>query len=246
MIVPLNFENFAEGLRASVEVYHALGKILIKYGAVGVGDEGGFAPDLTGDTQAIEIICEAVEKAGYTEENFKIALDIASSEWIKDDTYFLPKRKTDMDSEEMIKMYEKMVKDYPIISIEDPLGENDWQGWQKLTEKLGNRVQLVGDDLFVTNPTRLDVGIHKRVANAILVKPNQIGTLSETVRVVKMAKKNNYATIISHRSGESEDTAIADIAVGLNAGQIKTGAPSRSDRTAKYNRLLIIESQKSR
>jgi len=243
MIVPMNFENFAESLRASTEVYHTLGKILLKYGAIGVGDEGGFAPDLSGDNQAIEIICEAVVKAGYSEENFKIALDIASTEWEQDGKYFLPKRKQTMTSEELIAHYEKMIKDYPIISIEDPLSENDWNGWQKITAKIGDKVQLVGDDLFVTNPTRLDVGIHKKTANAILIKPNQIGTLTETVNVVKMAQKNNYATILSHRSGESEDTTIADIAVALNSGQIKTGAPCRSDRNAKYNRLLMIEQE---
>ena len=243
MIVPLGFENFKEGLRASAEVYHTLGKTLERYGTTGVGDEGGFAPDLSGDNQAIEIICEAVEKSGYTEEDFKIALDIASTEWEDKGKYFLPKRKKEMSSDDLIAYYEKLVKDYPIISIEDALGENDWQGWQKLTEKIGNKVQLVGDDLFVTNPERLEIGIKKKVANSILVKPNQIGSLSETIEVVKMAQKNNYATIISHRSGESEDTTISDIAVALNAGQIKTGAPCRSDRNAKYNRLLMIEQQ---
>lgn len=243
MIVPIGFENFKESLRASTEVYHTLGKTLERYGTTGVGDEGGFAPDLSGDNQAIEIICEAVVKAGYTDENFKIALDIASTEWEENGKYFLPKRKKEMSSDDLISYYEKMIKDYPVISIEDPLSENDWIGWQKLTEKIGNKVQLVGDDLFVTNPHRLDIGIKKRVANAILVKPNQIGTLSETVEVVKMAQKNNYATIISHRSGESEDTTIADIAVALNSGQIKTGAPCRSDRNAKYNRLLMIEQE---
>lgn len=243
MIVPLGFENFKEGLRASAEVYHTLGKTLERYGTTGVGDEGGFAPDLSGDNQAIEIICEAVEKSGYTEGDFKIALDIASTEWEDKGKYFLPKRKKEMSSDDLIAYYEKLVKDYPIISIEDALGENDWQGWQKLTEKIGNKVQLVGDDLFVTNPERLEIGIKKKVANSILVKPNQIGSLSETIEVVKMAQKNNYATIISHRSGESEDTTIADIAVALNAGQIKTGAPCRSDRNAKYNRLLMIEQQ---
>lgn len=243
MIVPLGFENFKEGLRASAEVYHTLGKTLERYGTTGVGDEGGFAPDLSGDNQAIEIICEAVEKSGYTEGDFKIALDIASTEWEDKGKYFLPKRKKEMSSDDLIAYYEKLVKDYPIISIEDALGENDWQGWQKLTEKIGNKVQLVGDDLFVTNPERLEIGIKKKVANSILVKPNQIGSLSETIEVVKMAQKSNYATIISHRSGESEDTTIADIAVALNAGQIKTGAPCRSDRNAKYNRLLMIEQQ---
>ncbi len=243
MIIPENAESFADGLRICSEIYHTLGKILKEKGlGTGVGDEGGFAPSLDSDEEAIELILQAVEKAGYSGK-IKIALDAASSEWYKDNKYTLPKRGFSMTSEALIEYYENLISKYPIISIEDGLSENDWQGWQLLTERLGKKIQLVGDDLFVTNQKRLQEGFQKSVANSILVKPNQIGTLTETLDVVRMAQKNGYTAVISHRSGESEDTSIADIAVATNSGQIKTGAPCRTDRVAKYNRLLIIESE---
>ncbi len=242
MIVPVAELPFSENMRRSVEVYHTLGNLLKNYDITGVGDEGGFAPNLQSDEIALELICTAIEKAGYTTDDFKIALDIASSEWYTSDgKYHLPKRNTDMTAEELISFYEGLTSRYPIISIEDPLSEDDWPAWQKITARMGDRVQLVGDDLFVTNTERLNMGIYNRTANAILVKPNQIGTLSETLQVIKTAQTNNYATILSHRSGETEDTTIADIAVATNSGQIKTGAPCRTDRVAKYNRLLLIE-----
>lgn len=244
MITPLKTDSFADGLRCCSEIYHTLGGLLKKYNMTGVGDEGGFAPDLQSDEQAIEIICTAIEKAGYSTDDIKIALDIASSEWYQGDgVYFLPKRKVNMNGDALINMYEDLCRKYPIISIEDGLGEDDWDNWKIMTDRLGDTVQLVGDDLFVTNPVKLCYGIDNKVANAILVKPNQIGTLSETMRVVRMAQEHGYRPVISHRSGETEDTTIADIAVATNAGQIKTGAPARSDRVAKYNRLLIIESE---
>ena len=211
--------------------------------ATGVGDEGGFAPDLSSDEQAIEIIIKAIQKAGYTTEQIKIGLDVASSEWYKDGKYHLPKRNKQMSGEELIEYIKNLTEKYPIISIEDGVGEEDWQSWAKLTAVLGEKIQLVGDDLFVTNTKRLKKGIEQNCGNAILVKPNQIGTLTETLDVIRMAQKNGYKTVISHRSGESEDSTIADLAVAVNAGQIKTGAPCRSDRTAKYNRLLIIENE---
>lgn len=243
MIIPDTAKNFADGLRICAEIYHNLGKILKENElASGVGDEGGFAPNLDSDESAIELILQAVEKAGYSGK-IKIALDVASSEWYKDGKYTLPKRDKTMSAEQLIEYYSELISKYPIVSIEDGLSENDWEGWQILTEKLGSKIQLVGDDLFVTNSKRLNMGFDKNVANAVLVKPNQIGTLSETLKVIKLAQKNGYAAVISHRSGESEDTTIADIAVATNAGQIKTGAPCRTDRVAKYNRLLIIENE---
>ena len=243
MIIPDSAKNFAEGLRICAEIYHNLGKILKDNNlSSGVGDEGGFAPNLDSDEAAIELILQAVEKAGYSGK-IKLALDVASSEWYKDGKYTLPKRDKTMTAEQLIEYYSELVSKYPIISIEDGLSENDWEGWQKLTEKLGDKLQLVGDDLFVTNPKRLEMGFEKKVANAVLVKPNQIGTLTETLKVIRMAQRKGYAAVISHRSGESEDTTIADIAVATNAGQIKTGAPCRTDRVAKYNRLLIIEGE---
>ncbi len=243
MIIPSTAENFADGLRICAEIYHNLGKLLKENGlASGVGDEGGFAPNLDSDEAAIEFILQAVEKAGYSGQ-IKIALDVASSEWYKDGKYSLPKREKTMTADGLIEYYSELISKYPIVSIEDGLSENDWEGWKKLTEKLGGKIQLVGDDLFVTNPKRLQMGFEKSVGNAILVKPNQIGTLTETLNVVRMAQKKGYAAVISHRSGESEDTTIADIAVATNAGQIKTGAPCRSDRVAKYNRLLMIENE---
>jgi len=244
MIVPMNSASFSEGVRICSEIYHKLGEILRKSGkAVGVGDEGGFAPDLSSDEQAIEIICEAINSAGYDEKRVKIALDIASSEWYENGVYRLPKRNICYTSEQLTEYYQGLCEKYPVISIEDGVAENDWSGWQYLTKTLGDKLQLVGDDLFVTNTERLKRGIDLDCGNAILVKPNQIGTLTETLDVIKLARQNRYATILSHRSGESEDTTIADIAVATNAGQIKTGAPCRSDRTAKYNRLLIIEQE---
>lgn len=241
MIIPEGVKTFAEGLRICTEIYHNLGKILKEQGlSTGVGDEGGFAPNLDSDEAAIELILQAVEKAGYSGK-IKLALDVASSEWWGDGKYTLPKRDKTMTAEQLIEYYSELISKYPIISIEDGLSENDWDGWQKLTQKLGDKIQLVGDDLFVTNPKRLQMGFDKNVGNAILVKPNQIGTLTETLDVVRMAQQKGYAAVISHRSGESEDTTIADIAVATNSGQIKTGAPCRTDRVAKYNRLLMIE-----
>ena len=243
MIIPEGAQTFAEGLRICAEIYHNLGKILKESGlASGVGDEGGFAPNLDSDEAAIELILQAVERAGYS-GSIKLALDVASSEWYKDGKYTLPKRDKTMTAEQLIEYYSELISKYPIISIEDGLSENDWDGWQALTQKLGDEIQLVGDDLFVTNPQRLKMGFDKNVGNAVLVKPNQIGTLSETLEVIRMAQANGYAAVISHRSGESEDTTIADIAVATNAGQIKTGAPCRTDRVAKYNRLLLIENE---
>ena len=244
MIIPYACESFSEGIRQCTEIYHTLGKILKEHNkASGVGDEGGFAPDLESDEEAIEIIVKAIKKAGYTTDQIKIALDVASSEWYESGHYLLPKRNKKMTAEELISYYEELIRKYPIISIEDGVAENDWDGWRKLTEKLGEKIQLVGDDLFVTNTERLEKGIEKKCANSILVKLNQIGTLTETLDVIELAKENGYTAVISHRSGESEDTTIADLAVAVNAGQIKTGAPCRTDRVAKYNRLLIIEDE---
>ncbi len=244
MIIPFDICCFSEGLRRCSEIYKALGSILKEKGkSTGVGDEGGFAPDLDSDEAAIELITAAIEKAGYTAENTKIALDVASSEWYSDGEYLLPKRNVKMTADELIDYYERLAQKYPIISIEDGAAEEDWNGWKNLTERLGKRIQLVGDDLFVTNLKRFKKGIAEGAGNSILVKPNQIGTLSETMDVVEAARKNGYTAVISHRSGETEDTTVADLAVALNAGQIKTGAPCRSDRVAKYNRLLIIENE---
>lgn len=244
MIIPFNICCFSEGLRRCSEIYHALGSILKSHGkATGVGDEGGFAPDLESDEAAIELIIEAIEKAGYTTENTKIALDVASSEWYSGGEYLLPKRNIKMTADSLIDYYEGLAAKYPIISIEDGAAEEDWNGWKKLTDRLGKRMQLVGDDLFVTNVRRFKKGIADGAGNSILVKLNQIGTLSETLDVVELARENGYTAVISHRSGETEDTTIADLAVALNAGQIKTGAPCRTDRVAKYNRLLIIENE---
>lgn len=244
MIVPVGACCFSDGLRQCSEIYHALGAILKERGkSCGVGDEGGFAPDLESDESAIELITEAIKKAGYTTENTKIALDAASSEWYADGSYILPKRNKKMTADELIDYYGKLCEKYPVISIEDGVAEEDWEGWRKLTKTLGGRLQLVGDDLFVTNTSRLARGIKEEAANSILVKLNQIGTLSETLDVIELAKKHGYTSVISHRSGETEDTSIADLAVAVNAGQIKTGAPCRTDRVAKYNRLLIIENE---
>ena len=242
MIIPYRAESFAEGLRRCAEIYHALGSVLKEQGkGSGVGDEGGFAPDLNSDEEAIELIVKAIEKAGYTTDEIKIALDVASSEWYSDGNYLLPKRNKKMTAEELIGYYGDLISKYPIISVEDGTAEEDWEGWQKLTAALGGKIQLVGDDLFVTNTGRLKKGIEVGAGNSILVKLNQIGTLTETLNVIELAKKHGYTAVISHRSGETEDTTIADLAVAVNAGQIKTGAPCRTDRVAKYNRLLTIE-----
>ncbi len=244
MIMPINSSCFSEGLRACSEIYHTLGGILKNSGkATGVGDEGGFAPDLESDEQAIELICEAIAKAGYTTDDIKIALDVASSEWYSKGEYLMPKRNQKMTADGLCDYYENLINKYPIVSIEDGVAEEDWGAWNALTSRLGDKIQLVGDDLFVTNTARLKKGIAEGAGNAILIKPNQIGTLTETLDVMLLAQKNGYKTVISHRSGESEDTTIADLAVAVNAGQIKTGAPCRSDRVAKYNRLLMIENE---
>lgn len=244
MIIPYKACCFSEGLRQCSEIYHALGSILKEQGkATGVGDEGGFAPDLQSDEEAVELIVKAVEKAGYTTDEIKIALDVASSEWYSDGGYLLPKRGKKMTADELIGYYEELMEKFPIISIEDGVAEEDWEGWKRLTSRLGGKLQLVGDDLFVTNTKRLQKGIEMGAANSILVKLNQIGTLTETLDVIELAKKHGYTAVISHRSGETEDTTIADLAVAVNAGQIKTGAPCRTDRVAKYNRLLMIEKE---
>ncbi|MDE5946408.1 MAG: phosphopyruvate hydratase [Oscillospiraceae bacterium] len=244
MIMPVGACCFKEALRMGSEIYHALGSILKAKGlGSGVGDEGGFAPNLESDEQAIEVILSAIKTAGYNTNDVKIALDAASSEWYTDNNiYHLPKRNIDMTSDELITYWENLIKTYPIISLEDPLGEKDWNGWSNITSKIGGQVQLVGDDLFVTNTKHIRKGIKECAGNSVLIKYNQIGPLSEALRAIQLAKENGYTAVISHRSGETEETAIADIAVGTNAGQIKTGAPCRSDRTAKYNRLLRIES----
>lgn len=245
MIMPVGAESFSEGLRQCSEVYYALKSVLQEKGsATSVGDEGGFAPNLDTDEDALKLIVSAIDKAGYScEDDFKIALDAAASEWAYDGGYRMPKSGIYKTTDEMISFWEDLCLRYPIYSIEDPLGENDFDGFARLTEKLGDRVQIVGDDLFVTNPQRLNEGIEKGAANSILIKVNQIGTLSDTLDAIEMAHKAGYSAVVSHRSGETEDTTIADIAVGVNAGQIKTGAPSRTDRTAKYNRLLRIEEE---
>ena len=242
MIVPTGAPNFREGLRWCAEITHTLGQQLKARGlSTGVGDEGGFAPDLESDEAAIEAVLEAVEKAGYGGK-VQLALDAAGSEWAQENgRYRLPKRGKELDTEDMIEYWENLVQKYPILSIEDPLGEEDWQGWAEMTRRLGDKVQLVGDDLFVTNSERLRQGMDEEAGNAILIKPNQIGTLTETLDCIELAKRGGYKTIISHRSGETEDTFIADLAVAVNAGQIKTGAPCRTERVAKYNRLLRIE-----
>lgn len=246
MIMPVGAESFKEGLRASVEVYHTLKKILSdKKNITAVGDEGGFAPNLSSDEDALKLIVEAIHSAGYnTEKDFKIAIDAASSEWMQPDgTYKFTKSGCIKTKSEMVDYWEDLVERYPIISIEDGVAEDDFDAWKLLTECLGDRVQLVGDDLFVTNTKRLKRGIKEGVANSILIKLNQIGTLTETLEAIEMAHKAGYTAIVSHRSGETEDTTIADVAVASNAGQIKTGAPCRTDRTAKYNRLLRIEEE---
>ncbi|MGQ9863811.1 MAG: phosphopyruvate hydratase [Bacteroidia bacterium] len=243
MIVPVGAKSMAQALEMASDVSRALKDLLKKKGySTNVGDEGGFAPALEKDTQALELLVQAIEKASYTPgQQVALALDVAAAEWYQESHYVRYKSSGEkLTSEEMIRLWEKYIQDYPIVSLEDPLGEEDWQGWQGLTEALGSKVQLVGDDLFVTNMQRLERGIREGCANAILIKLNQIGTLTETLEVIHRAQQAGYRTIISHRSGETEDTFIADLAVGVNAGQIKTGALMRSDRTAKYNQLLRI------
>ncbi|MBQ8351069.1 MAG: phosphopyruvate hydratase [Clostridia bacterium] len=244
MIMPVGAAGFAEAMRMGSEIYKMLGKLLRVRGlATTVGDEGGYAPDLGSDEDAIELICEAIEKAGYDFDTVKIALDAAASEWCEKgkEGYHLPKRGKHLATEEMIAYWERLVHRYPIASIEDGLGEDDFDAWRVMTLSLGDKVMLVGDDLFVTNAARLKMGIGCGAANTILIKPNQIGTLSETLDVIRMAQRAGYRYILSHRSGETEDTTIADLAVAVNAGYIKSGAPCRSERVAKYNRLLKLE-----
>ncbi len=243
MIVPIGIDTCMERVRACCEVYHCLKNILNTKGLnTAVGDEGGFAPDLERDEDAIELILEAIKKAGYDcEHDFKIALDAAATEWYKDGYYVLPKKGTHYSSTELCNYWKNLLEQYPIMSIEDPLAEEDWDGWNAITKTIGHKTMLVGDDLFVTNTARLVKGIRNACGNAILIKPNQIGTLTETIEAIKLARANNYQVIISHRSGETEDTTIADLASGLASTYIKTGAPCRGERTAKYNRLLRIE-----
>ncbi|HBA68598.1 MAG TPA: phosphopyruvate hydratase [Lachnospiraceae bacterium] len=253
MIMPVQAESFADGLRICAEIYHNLKKILDDRGlSTGVGDEGGFAPDLPDAGAVLSLIVEAIETSKYIPgQDIKIALDVASSELYNEKTgmYHFPGEsklagsEVVRDTAEMISYYEELIEKFPVISIEDGLAEDDWDGWKEMTKRLGNKIQLVGDDLFVTNTKRLDAGIKLQVANAILVKVNQIGTVSEAMEAIEMAHKNAYRAVISHRSGETEDTFIADLAVAVNAGQIKTGAPCRSDRVAKYNQLLRIEEE---
>ncbi|NLM71117.1 MAG: phosphopyruvate hydratase [Synergistaceae bacterium] len=242
MIVPHGADSFAEALRMGVEVYHTLKKSMLSRGySTAIGDEGGFAPDLKSNREAIDLILEAVEKAGYKpREQFSIALDVAATELFKDGKYHFAGEDRAFSPEEMVGYYEQLCKDYPILSIEDGMAEDDWAGWSLMTERLGSKIQIVGDDLFVTNPLKLARGIRDGVANSILIKLNQIGSLSETLGVIAMAKRHGYATVISHRSGETDDSFISDLAVATGAGQIKTGAPARIDRVAKYNQLLRI------
>ena len=242
MIMPVGADSFKEALRMCAEVFHALKKVVP---ASGVGDEGGYAPNLDSDEDALKALVSAMELAGYKPgEDFMIAIDGAVSDWYKEDKcYHLPKRGTVMTSQQMVDMWEDFVNKYPIISIEDGMGENDWEGWQLMTRRLGSRIQIVGDDLFVTNTQRIKKGIELKAANSVLIKLNQIGTLTETLDAIQMAHRAGWTAVVSHRSGETEDTTIADISVAVNAGQIKTGAPSRTDRVAKYNQLLRIEEE---
>ena len=243
MIAPIGAESFSEALRQGTEVYHALKNVIKDKGlSTGLGDEGGFAPSVESTKAALDLIVDAIKKAGFEPgKDVALALDVASSEFFKDGKYHFEGGAH--TAEEMAKVYEELVAKYPIVSIEDPLQEDDWEGYTKLTEALGDKVQIVGDDFFVTNPARLQEGIDKKAANALLVKVNQIGTLTETFDAVELAHRNGYRTMMSHRSGETEDTTIADLAVALNCGQIKTGAPARSERVAKYNQLLRIEQE---
>ncbi len=243
MIMPVGAPSFREGLRWCTEVFHTLAALLKAEGlSTAVGDEGGYAPNLASDEEAIQFLLKAIEKAGFKPgEDFVLAMDAASSEWKAKDGYFLPKSKKSYTTDELIAHWKELCEKYPIRSIEDGLDEEDWEGWKKMTAVLGDKIQLVGDDFFVTNTERLQKGIEQHSANSILIKLNQIGSLTETINAIKMAHKAGYTAVVSHRSGETEDTTIADLAVALNAGQIKTGAPSRSERVSKYNRLLRIE-----
>ena len=245
MILPVGAHHIKDGIRWCAEVYESLKKILkSKNLSIAVGDEGGFAPDLSGEEEALDIIVQAIKDAGFEPgKDFKISLDVAASEWKADKkgTYRMPKKNKELSTDQLIEMWSGLVDKYPIFSIEDPLDEEDWEGWKKITEQLGNKIRLVGDDLFVTNVKRLKKGIDEKCGNAILIKPNQIGSISETIEAVRMAQHEGFIAIMSHRSGETEDTTIADLAVGLNTGYIKTGAPCRGERTAKYNQLLRIE-----
>ena len=243
MIAPIGFENYSDALRAGVEVYHSLKSVLHDRGlSTGLGDEGGFAPNLESNAAALDLIIEAIEKAGYKPgEQVALALDVASSEFYNDGAYDFEGQKK--SAEEMSAYYADLVAKYPLVSIEDPLDENDWAGYKTLTEQIGEKVQIVGDDLFVTNPERLEKGINEGAANALLVKVNQIGSLTETLDAMELAQRSEYRCMVSHRSGETEDVTIADLAVATNAGQIKTGAPARSERVAKYNQLLRIEEE---
>lgn len=245
MVMPVGFDNFDKAVQACAEVYHALKKTLNEKGySTGVGDEGGFAPNLKSNAEAIEVILEAIKKAGYEPgKDIFIAIDAASSEYYKDGKYVLEHEGKTLTAAEMVDFFEDWVNKYPIISIEDGMAEEDWEGWKLLTDRLGKRVQLVGDDLFVTNTQRLEDGIYRGVANSILIKLNQIGTLTETLNAIEMANRAGYTAVISHRSGETEDTTIADLVVAVNAGQIKTGAPARSERVAKYNQLIRISEE---
>lgn len=246
MIMPIGAESFQEGLRMGTEVYHSLAKVLAQNGfATSVGDEGGFAPNVQSVEQVLDYLIEAVQRAGYEcGKDLYFALDVAASEWKSEQGtgyYHLPKEDKNCTSQELITWYKKLIDQYPIFSIEDPLDEEDWDGWEQITALLGNRIQLVGDDLFVTNTKRLEKGIERKCGNSILIKLNQIGTISETINAIRMAQNAGYSAVVSHRSGETEDTTIADLVVAMNAGQIKTGAPCRSERVAKYNQLLRIE-----
>ena len=248
MIMPVSAPSFREALRRCAEVFHQLKTTLKENGtpAAGVGDEGGYAPNLKKDEDALKVIVQAIEEAGYKPgEDFMIAIDAASSEWWNDEEkcYIQPKSGKKLTQQQLVKMWKNFAEKYPIISLEDGMAEEDWEGWAMLTKALGDKIQLVGDDLFVTNTTRLSKGIELGVANSILIKVNQIGSLTETLDAIQMANRAGYTAVVSHRSGETEDATIADIAVALNAGQIKTGAPSRTDRVAKYNQLLRIEEE---
>ena len=243
MVMPVGAKSFSEGLRMNVEIYHSLKDVLKKKGYnTGLGDEGGFAPNLKSNAEALDVILEAVKAAGYKAgKDVYLAIDVAASEFYKNGKYHMEAEGAAKSSAQMVAYLEGLAKKYPIISIEDGLAEDDWKGWAALTAKLGDKIQLVGDDIFVTNVERLEKGIKDGVANSILIKLNQIGTLTETLRAIEMAKKAGYTAVVSHRSGETEDTTMADVVVAINAGQIKSGAPARTDRVAKYNQLLRIE-----
>jgi enolase len=243
MVLPVGAGSFAQALQVGTEIYHSLHAVLRKHGlGTGIGDEGGFAPRVATNREPLQLISDAVEQAGYEAgKDVALSLDVAATELYRDGRYHLERENRVCTADEMIELYERLISEFPIISIEDGLAEDDWDGWRLLTDRLSRRVQLVGDDLFVTNPARLDEGIRAGAANSILIKPNQIGTLTETLQTMEAARRKGYTAIISHRSGETEDTTIADLAVGSNVGQIKTGAPARSERVAKYNQLLRIE-----